>query len=107
MPTAASRPCATPTCHRLQPCADHPRIPFATARRASSLYDTARWKQERKQHLAGEPYCRSCGAIGTFVDHIIPPRGNDSMFFERGNWQTLCRPCSNAKTGRETRERYV
>lgn len=105
MPIAASRPCTKAGCYALQPCHKHYRKPFATAIRSSSLYDTTRWKRERREHLALEPYCRVCGQPATFVDHVIPHRGSEIVFFDRTNWQSLCRHHSNVKTGRETRGR--
>jgi 5-methylcytosine-specific restriction protein A len=36
----------------------------------------------------------------TVVDHIIPHRGDPVLFWDRkGNWQGLCAPHHNKKTG--------
>ena len=106
MPHAtASRPCSTPRCPNLQPCSQHERKPFATAKRTgAALYKTARWKRERADFLTANPMC-DCGAASTVADHRIPHRGAEALFWDQGNWQPLCRRCHNAKTGRETRER--
>jgi 5-methylcytosine-specific restriction protein A len=59
----------------------------------------------RKRVLAEEPLCRACSAAGrveatTIADHIKPKAegGTD----DRENYQGLCRPCSIAKTARES-----
>lgn len=123
-----TRPCPQPRCPELQPCPRHERKPFATARRTGvSLYRTAEWRRESKAFLAANPSCvetvtsahppnvdggvalglmvASCGNSATVVDHRIPHRGNEGAFWERGNWQALCRRCHQAKTGREARVR--
>ena len=111
MPTRPRLPCRNPTCPKLQPCSDHPLpVPFARARRSSSLYQTPRWRQARRAFLAINPTCHECtrqGAItpATFVDHRRPHGGNDAMFWDQSNWQPLCRRCSNMKTGQEIQAR--
>lgn len=39
-----------------------------------------------------------CSAMGrvtsaTVVDHIVPHRGNNELFWDKSNWQALCKPC--------------
>jgi 5-methylcytosine-specific restriction endonuclease McrA len=29
----------------------------------------------------------------TVVDHIVPHRGNEALFWSIDNWQPLCQPC--------------
>jgi 5-methylcytosine-specific restriction protein A len=113
--TQPVRLCPTPRCPNLQRCADHPRIPFANARRSTTLYSTARWKHESRAFLIANPFCverqwgtfvsPECGAVATVVDHRIPHRGNEAAFWDRGNWAALCKPHHQAKTGREVRYR--
>ena len=110
-----SRPCQTPGCPSLRPCVTHPHKPFANARRTGAhLYRTQRWKRERAEYLAANPYCVApsgdemsalCWATSTVVDHRIPHRGDEQAFWNQNNWNALCRGCHNAKTGRETRKR--
>lgn len=102
--TPPGRPCRNPRCFALQPCALHPTGPFANARRSSNLYDTPQWRARRRAQLQAEPYCRDCGAVAVVADHITPHRGDPTAFFH-GALQSLCKTCSNRKTGRETRER--
>ena len=50
------------------------------------------------------PLCAECQRHGrvtaaTVVDHIIPHRGNMELFWDRDNWDSLCAPCHNKKTG--------
>ena len=34
------------------------------------------------------------------LDHIIPHRGDQKLFWDEGNWQALCKACHDRKTGR-------
>ena len=75
------------------------------------LYKTTQWRKGRLAHLAVEPLCRFCkqadilndGSLTAggepqtdprrcflVVDHVIPHRGDLSLFWDRMNWQTLC-----------------
>ena len=35
------------------------------------------------------------------VDHIIPHKGDEALFWDEDNLQSLCTPCHNQKTARE------
>lgn len=67
---------------------------------AARGYD-GKWRQARVAFLAANPLCRRCQANGkdepaTVVDHIIPHRGDfakGGLFWNRRNWQPLCKPC--------------
>ena len=66
-------------------------------------YD-ARWRKARKAFLQRHPLCAECLKAGrlipaTVVDHIVPHRGNQALFWDEGNWQPLCAACHNKKTG--------
>lgn len=37
----------------------------------------------------------------TVVDHIIPHRGDLKLFWDRSNWQGLCKRCHDKKTATE------
>ncbi len=61
-----------------------------------SLYGS-RWQRARLVHLADHPLCVMCQARGRVtaaevVDHITPHKGDLSLFWDAGNWQSLCRP---------------
>lgn len=65
---------------------------------------TYRWSLASKAYLAAHPLCAHCFAKGlieaaTAVDHIIPHRGDKSLFWRQSNWQPLCAPCHSRKTG--------
>jgi 5-methylcytosine-specific restriction protein A len=64
-------------------------------------YNCARWKNERKKFLEENPRCNRCGDEATVVDHIIEHRGNEELFWEQSNWQSLCSDCHKMKTIRE------
>ena len=70
-------------------------------------YDS-RWQRERLAFLAAHPLCVECQKRGvytkaTVVDHIIPHRGDRVLFWDRDNWQALCKQCHDKKTGTEDR----
>lgn len=76
------------------------------------LYNTSRWRKLRLLHLAAEPLCRMCKQTGrltpaTVVDHIKAHKGDETLFWDQGNWQGLCAQCHNIhaqrrdRTGRE------
>ena len=63
---------------------------------------------EGRQYLATHPLCVKCMAVGrytkaTVVDHIKPHRGDSVLFWDRDNWQALCKRCHDRKTWAEDR----
>lgn len=55
-----------------------------------------RWQRERLAFLQQHPLCEMCGAVGqvteaTVVDHRVPHRGDQVLFWDRENWQGLCK----------------
>ena len=70
----------------------------------------AKWQRERRKFLESNPFCVKCYEEGhitmaTVVDHIVPHRGDQKLFWDRGNWQPLCEHHHNVKT--MTEDRYV
>jgi 5-methylcytosine-specific restriction endonuclease McrA len=66
---------------------------------------TYQWSKAAKAFLALYPLCAECmrhciTAAATVVDHIIPHRGDKKLFWSRSNWQSLCKPCHDSKTGK-------
>ena len=66
-------------------------------------YD-GRWRKVRIAFLQRNPLCVECMRKGvltpaTVVDHIIPHRGDMSLFWDEENWQPLCKNCHDRKTG--------
>jgi 5-methylcytosine-specific restriction enzyme A len=65
---------------------------------------TYAWRKARQQWLLALPVCVECQRIDVpskmVVDHIQPHRGCQQLFWDRNNWQTLCKLCHDDKTGR-------
>jgi 5-methylcytosine-specific restriction protein A len=62
------------------------------------LYNSARWTKGRLRHLTKHPLCRYCELQGrvteaAVVDHVVPHKGDERLFFDESNWQSLCKPC--------------
>lgn len=75
------------------------------ARRGSSHERgyTSAWRRARESFLRAHPLCaeheRGGGlAAASVVDHIKPHRGDMKLFWDRSNWQGLCKPCHDVKT---------
>ena len=54
-----------------------------------------KWQRARAEFLRANPLCAYCQRDGrvtaaTVVDHVIPHRGDDKLFWSRSNWQPLC-----------------
>lgn len=65
-----------------------------------------RWQKARASYLAKHPLCVACKKEhhvepATEVDHIIPHRGNQQLFWDQSNWQGLCKPHHSRKTATE------
>lgn len=65
-----------------------------------------KWQQARAGYLAKHPLCVHCQAAGrveeaTEVDHVIPHRGDMTLFWDQTNWQGLCKSCHSGKTATE------
>lgn len=66
----------------------------------------SRWQKASKCYLRSHPLCAECERNGrvteaTCVDHITPHRGDMTLFWDvAGNWQSLCKPCHDAKTAK-------
>jgi len=63
-----------------------------------------RWQQARERFLKKHPLCRHCQQQGnltpaTVVDHITPHKGDQQLFWDEANWQPLCKPHHDVKTG--------
>lgn len=61
-----------------------------------------RWNKYRKWYLQHHPICMKCDkAAASVVDHIIPHKGNDDLFWDMSNHQALCKKCHDIKTATE------
>lgn len=58
------------------------------------------WRRARLRFLYENPLCVFClargrGSRATVVDHKVPHRGDQQLFWDEKNWQALCSPCHN------------
>lgn len=63
------------------------------------------WRKASKAFLRAHPLCDECRALGriepaTVVDHVRPHRGDMRLFWDRDNWQPLCKHHHDRKTAR-------
>jgi len=81
------------------------RIHYDRKQNYQALYNY-QWSKTRARFLKEHPLCKACkdeGAItpATEVDHIIPHKGSQTLFWDADNWQALCISCHSRKTMRE------
>ena len=62
-----------------------------------------KWQAARKEFLAHHALCVHCLTAGKVtaaseVDHVVPHRGDMNMFWDKANWQALCKRCHSRKT---------
>jgi hypothetical protein len=66
---------------------------------------TTRWDKARLSYLRDNPLCLGHQARGriqpaTVVDHVIPHQGDQSLFWDKANWQPCCRTCHDSVKAR-------
>ena len=71
-----------------------------------------RWQRERLAFLAMNPVCERCEKEGrvvtaTVVNHRTPHRGNEVLFWDRKNWEAVCKPHHDGEIQREERSGVV
>jgi 5-methylcytosine-specific restriction protein A len=112
MPLRPKKPCAHPGCPNLtlgKYCDKHKKNSHkydefrGTA--AQRGYDS-RWRKARLLFLREHPFCVYCERKGKLipaqiVDHIVPHKGDFSLFWDEKNWQPLCASCHSRKTVEE------
>lgn len=113
MPRRPDTPCKYPGCARLVPygskyCAEHAPLHRQEQRTTTEKGYGTRWQKESRAFLRANPLCIRCKAQGrytkaTVVDHIVPHRGDPILFWDRSNWQPLCKECHDHKTMTEDR----
>lgn len=111
MPYKAGHPCSHSGCPKIIPhgqkyCEEHKKLHPEYTRSASGRGYSSRWRRESKIFLRANPLCAECLKNGkytqaTVVDHIIPHRGDQTLFWDRQNWQPLCAECHTRKTWKE------
>ena len=61
---------------------------------------TSRWSRQSKAFLAlpGHERCAcGCGRTANMVDHRIAPKGDQTLFWDRSNWQPFASACNSRK----------
>lgn len=60
----------------------------------------AQWRKARLAFLREHPFCAVCGKAlrgsDAVVDHIVPHRGDDALFWDESKWQALCKFCHDS-----------
>lgn len=104
MPSYPKHPCAHPLCAQLVErgkarCPEHTK---KEEQHSEMLRGTAhergydnRWKKSRERYLRENPLCVNCRKHGRVtparvVDHIIDHEGDQALFWDEKNWQSLC-----------------
>ena len=108
MPRKALKPCKHPGCPKLTEgkyCEQHKPL-HPDRESAESRGYNHKWRKLRAAYLRRHPLCVKCLAEGryvqaTVVDHIVPHRGDPQRMWDVSNWQALCKPCHDRKTGTE------
>ena len=73
--------------------------------RSDNLYHTSRWTKESREFKKSNPLCVLCKQQGKIkasevTDHVIPfPVHPD--FWDKRNWQALCRDCNRDKGNKD------
>ena len=108
MPYKPKVPCRHPGCGALvlpgtKYCEKHKPLHPEEVRSASERGYGRAWQKARKQYLDANPLCVMCLKEGryrkaTVVDHIKPHRGDEKLFWDRSNWQALCKQHHDQKT---------
>jgi len=112
MPYKPQRPCRQPGCPHLtndktgyceqhKPAQQH--LQDTQRGNANERGYTYRWHKVSRLYLQTHPLCAECLKEGhttaaSVVDHIIPHKGNQSLFWDESNWQSLCRLHHDQKT---------
>lgn len=112
--TLFKRGCQAPGCPKFaidknQYCEDHQDLAFKYDKNRQSAYRRGynhRWNKERKLFLSKHPWCNECLKQGiltpaTVVDHTKAHKGDQTLFWDYDNWQSLCETCHNRKTAKE------
>ena len=75
------------------------------------LYN-ARWRKLRLAHLNRSPLCAYCLEAGRatqadIVDHIVPHKGDEVLFWDVSNLRSLCKLCHDSIKAEEENKGYA
>jgi 5-methylcytosine-specific restriction protein A len=109
MPSKPMKPCSQPGCSKLtmdRHCPDHAKTYDRQRGTAAERGYDSKWRKARAHYLQKHPLCVECHNEGlinaaTVLDHIKPHKGDKVLFWDRSNWQGLCKAHHDAKTARE------
>ncbi len=76
------------------------------------LYNNTRWHRLRARQLQLYPlcwYCRQTNRLTTAdtVDHVVPHRGNETLFWDPENLRSSCRQCHDSVAKEKDMHGYV
>ena len=111
MPMKPLKPCRHQGCPELTSdkyCDKHKPLHINDRANATGRGYDNRWRIARNRFLKANPLCVKCKEEGilvpaTVVDHIVPHRGDKTLFWDESNWQPLCKKCHDTKTMTEDR----
>jgi 5-methylcytosine-specific restriction protein A len=91
------------------PSKPHQRTP--EAERYRRLYRTAAWQRLRLAQLRSQPLCERCIAsdvveVATTVHHRVAHKGDETLFWDLNNLESVCDPCHNGPIQSEERLGY-
>jgi 5-methylcytosine-specific restriction protein A len=109
MPWKPKSICSYPGCNELthdRYCSKHKREVNKERNEMNSKIYNNRWRKASKAYLKDNPLCVHCKkedrhTPATEVDHIIPHGGDMKRFWDKSNWQSLCKKCHSKKTALE------
>ncbi|MFZ3578819.1 HNH endonuclease [Virgibacillus sp. DJP39] len=109
MPWKPKTICRHPACHELgvdRYCDKHKKQVTKEQNKSSSKIYTYQWRKVSKAYLKENPLCVHCRredrlTPATEVDHTIPHGGEMKLFWDKRNWQGLCKTCHSKKTALE------
>lgn len=66
----------------------------------------SRWQKARERFLFAHPLCERCKkrnrtTVATVVNHRIPHKGDQALFWDEANWEPACKPCHDSDIRRE------
>ena len=69
----------------------------------------SRWRKARESYLKSHPLCVMCEeqnkiVAATVVNHIIPHKGDQVIFWDESKWQSLCASCHSSVKQREEKQ---